>query len=82
MVWPPSLLQFDTVRDIKEKLCYIPTCHDKTASEDEYELPDGSTVTLDKECRSKAAEVRSRRIKYAIRTIACAQLGVFTFEKY
>ena len=55
------------MRDIKEKLCYIPTAaadhggitdHGKAAAEDEYELPDGSTVSLDSECRSKAAEVR------------------------
>lgn len=49
--------QFDTVRDIKEKLCYIPTDHSVPPGEDEYELPDGSTVTLDSECRSQAAEV-------------------------
>ena len=50
------------MRDIKEKLCYIPSKaapdHGKVTAEDEYELPDGTTVTLDSECRSKAAEVR------------------------
>lgn len=50
-------MQFDTVRDIKEKLCYITTAHGTPPGEDEYELPDGSTVTLDSECRSQAAEV-------------------------
>lgn len=46
------------MRDIKEKLCYIPTTHGvEAAEEDEYELPDGTSVTLDSECRSKAAEV-------------------------
>lgn len=49
--------QFDTVRDIKEKLCYITTAHGAPPGENEYELPDGSTVTLDSECRSQAAEV-------------------------
>lgn len=52
-----ALFQFDTVRDIKEKLCYIPTAHGAPPGEDEYELPDGSTVTLDSDCRSQAAEV-------------------------
>lgn len=50
-------LQFDTVRDIKEKLCYIPTDNGVAPGEDEYELPDGNTVMLDSECRSQAAEV-------------------------
>lgn len=57
------VFQFDTVRDIKEKLCYIPTGRGDPAGEDEYELPDGNTVTLDAECRSKAAEVRIQPIK-------------------
>lgn len=42
---------------MKEKLCYIPTKHGGVPGEDEYELPDGSTVTLDSKCRSQAAEV-------------------------
>lgn len=49
--------QFDTVRDIKEKLCYISTAQGAPPGEDEYELPDGSTVALGSECRSQAAEV-------------------------
>lgn len=50
-------LQFDTVRDIKEKLCYFPTSNKEAMGEEEYELPDGNTVTLSDECRSMAAEV-------------------------
>eukprot|EP00752_Nemacystus_decipiens_P012118 g10743.t1 len=49
--------KFDTVRDMKEKLCYITTAHGAPPGEDEYELPDGSTVSLDSECRSQAAEL-------------------------
>lgn len=45
---------------MKEKLCYIPTANGTVPGEDEYELPDGNTVTLDSDCRSKAAEVRTR----------------------
>ncbi|CAM9450908.1 unnamed protein product [Ectocarpus fasciculatus] len=50
-------LPFDTVRDVKESLCYIPTDRGVAPGEDEYELPDGNTVTLDSECRSQAAEL-------------------------
>eukprot|EP00903_Cladosiphon_okamuranus_P008389 g8065.t1 len=50
-------LPFDTVRDIKEKVCYVTSAHGAPAGEDEYELPDGSTVALDSECRSQAAEL-------------------------
>lgn len=51
-------VQFDTVRDIKEKLCYCPTSGGEVMEDDEYELPDGNTVTLNDDCRRKAAEVK------------------------
>ncbi|CAM9176842.1 unnamed protein product [Hapterophycus canaliculatus] len=50
-------LPFDTIRDIKEKLCYIPTDSGMPPGEDEYALPDGTTITLDSQGRSQAAEL-------------------------
>ncbi|CAM9852247.1 unnamed protein product, partial [Choristocarpus tenellus] len=52
-------LQLDVVRDIKEKLCYVPVKGkgNDVPGEDEYELPDGTTITLNSQCRSQAAEL-------------------------
>ncbi|CAN0238209.1 unnamed protein product, partial [Discosporangium mesarthrocarpum] len=52
-------VEYDTVRDIKEKLCYVPFrgMEGVHHGEDEYELPDGTTITLDTACRSKPAEL-------------------------
>ncbi|CAM9247966.1 unnamed protein product [Ascophyllum nodosum] len=50
-------LDLNSVRDIKEKNCYISTANGEPAAESGYELPDGSTITLDSECRSRAPEL-------------------------
>jgi actin-related protein 2 len=59
-----SSADFETVREIKEKLCFISEnlVHDRTLAkgtvcfEEEYELPDGQIITLGKE-RFEAAEI-------------------------
>lgn len=63
----PSWYKFDTVRDIKEKLCYLPTLAGVTTSDDEYELPDGTTVALNEKCRSQAAEVGPGSLRRIVR---------------
>lgn len=47
--------ELDTVRDLKEKLCYVACGGPEEASERAYEMPDGRTVVVGSE-RHRAAE--------------------------
>eukprot|EP00620_Florenciella_sp_RCC1587_P024427 CAMPEP_0182556678 /NCGR_PEP_ID=MMETSP1324-20130603/863_1 /TAXON_ID=236786 /ORGANISM="Florenciella sp., Strain RCC1587" /LENGTH=257 /DNA_ID=CAMNT_0024768607 /DNA_START=84 /DNA_END=853 /DNA_ORIENTATION=+ len=51
-------LDLDIVRDIKEKLAVVscPGTAQAQAGSSEYELPDGSMITIDSSCRSASAD--------------------------
>lgn len=67
---------------MKEKLCYIPTARGGPCSgENEYELPDGNTITLDQECRSTAAEVTTLLAVLPSRNHSCKECVVQLFTE-